>query len=108
PAGGGRGGAGGGSLARALDVGRDGSAVVRFRDARSGREVRVGAGELHDRGLGLHVGPYDALLFDVGIVTDEGSPPVAVDRVESEVAAKPPVSRPRSTTKRPPTRPRVR
>ena len=58
-------------LGRALDLPDDGSAAIRFRDARSGREVRTTAGALRAHGLELHVGAYEALVFDVDQVGRE-------------------------------------
>jgi hypothetical protein len=58
-------------LARALGVPGDDSTVIRFRDARSGREIRLAAGELRERGLALHLGPYEAVVFDVQVAPME-------------------------------------
>ncbi|HEX5240391.1 MAG TPA: DUF1801 domain-containing protein [Candidatus Limnocylindrales bacterium] len=42
-----------------------GEVPVRFRDARSGWETTRTGGELHDRGLRVHLGPYEAVVLDV-------------------------------------------
>ena len=61
-------------LAKALAADAEDAAIIGFRDARSGRELRATAGELRDRGLGIHLGPYEALVLDVGPARPEPAP----------------------------------
>jgi uridine kinase len=57
-------------LATALDLPDDGALQVRFRDARTGRELIRSVADLRDRGLDLRLGPYEALVFDVDLVVE--------------------------------------
>jgi len=62
---------GGGRLSRtrlADDLGiprDDPAATIRFRDARTGWEQVRTVGELADRGLRIHLGPYEARVLDI-------------------------------------------
>jgi len=72
-------------LARALDLPRDDGTTMRFRDARSEREIRLTAGEVRERGLALHLGPYEAIVFDVDVAPLEAPVPAAPERAPGEV-----------------------
>jgi hypothetical protein len=61
-------------LDRALDLPEDPAVVARFRDARSGRELRATSGALREGGLELHAGPYEAMVFDIDVVSSEPQP----------------------------------
>jgi glycosidase len=53
-------------LGRALDLDADDAARIRLHDGRTGREIGLSAGELRSHGLSVHLGPYEAIVFDVG------------------------------------------
>jgi uridine kinase len=65
-------------LARALELAGADATPIRFRDQRSGRELRVTVGELRDRGLALHLGPYEAVVFDVDVAPAEPTRPMGL------------------------------
>ncbi|HLX34792.1 MAG TPA: alpha-amylase family glycosyl hydrolase [Candidatus Limnocylindrales bacterium] len=46
-------------------------ASIRFRDPRTGWETTRTARELHDRGLRVHLGPYEAVVLDLAVATPE-------------------------------------
>ncbi|HEX8024861.1 MAG TPA: hypothetical protein VF484_01520, partial [Candidatus Limnocylindrales bacterium] len=74
-------------LARALAASGDDATEWRFHDARTGREQRVTAAELRDRGLGLHLGPYEAIVFDVGPAPRAPEPAPAVTPPQAAASA---------------------
>jgi glycosidase/uridine kinase len=99
---------GGGGLSRtrlADDLGLGGgdrARAIRFRDARTGWEQQRTAGDLADRGLRVHLGPYEARVLEVEPVAEEAVPAPTVptdDRVPdvvtfaalaAEILARPP------------------
>jgi glycosidase len=55
-------------LGDALELPHDRAAVVRFSDARTGRDIERTVGEIRDAGLAVRLGPYEALVLDVEIL----------------------------------------
>ncbi|MBI3751542.1 MAG: hypothetical protein HY263_07800, partial [Chloroflexi bacterium] len=71
-------------LAADLDLPGDDTSV-RFRDPRSGWQTTRPGRELHDSGLRVHLGPYEAVVLDVEIAP----PIVAAPSVEPAATATP-------------------
>jgi glycosidase len=87
-------------LATVLELPDDGTIPVRFRDPRSSREVLSSVGELREGGLRLHLGRYEALVFDVEFVAAE---PTVEGAAQARGLANEPVPRSKSPAR---TRPR--
>jgi len=78
-----------------------GEQLVRLRDARTGWEQVRTAGELRDRGLRVDLGPYEARVLDLELVTAEpprqpdhprsegGAPATAGERIDDLIASTP-------------------
>ncbi|HEX7950883.1 MAG TPA: alpha-amylase family glycosyl hydrolase [Candidatus Limnocylindrales bacterium] len=107
---------GGGRLARtrlADDLGLPSDDTpIRLRDPRSGWQTTRSGRELHELGLRVHLGPYEAVVLDVA-VAPAGESPRAVAPPSVAAPAAPPNARsravPRAGTKKiPPARPRSR